>query len=519
MINFSNFMHSKASIPSGITGALLFGGGASLFGLGIADVKLIANMEKSSAQTVLHSEMRSVDGLPASLHVGDKYPILTAGYFGPQNFTSTGGGTVGGNAFGSGDGVVTYTVAQNTTGAARTGTLTIGFQTFTVTQASSTGGTGCTYTLSEDSKSVEAAASTGTVDVQTDPACTWTATSTLPWITITAGASGTGSATVSFSIAANLSAASRTGTLTIAGLTYTITQGGAATGCTFSIVPSSQSFTSDGGTGTVAVTATEGCGWIATSSVPWISIVSGSSGNGSGGVAFQVLPNAGADRTAMLTIAGNFFVVRQTSAGTFGCTYSLTPTAVSVPAEGIKGTVNVSSPFGCTWTGASNATWITVTGGGTISSGGQVTNPQSYVPPPQFTFEDLGFSLKVTPHIHSADDVALDVEAEFKLLSGTAFNGIPVVANRQVKSTVSLRQGQWAVVGGMMNSTEARTVAGLAGVANIPLIGRFLRENTTSKDTQDVLIVIKPRLLTPPASETVTRKVRVGSEERPFIPL
>ena len=271
MINFSNFMHSKASIPSGITGALLFGGGASLFGLGIADVKLIANMEKSSAQTVLHSEMRSVDGLPASLHVGDKYPILTAGYFGPQNFTSTGGGTVGGNAFGSGDGVVTYTVAQNATGAARTGTLTIGFQTFTVTQASSTGGTGCTYTLSEDSKSVEAAASTGTVDVQTDPACTWTATSTLPWITITAGASGTGSATVSFSIAANLSAASRTGTLTIAGLTYTITQGGAATGCTFSIVPSSQSFTSDGGTGTVAVTATEGCGWIATSSVPWIS--------------------------------------------------------------------------------------------------------------------------------------------------------------------------------------------------------------------------------------------------------
>ena len=109
--------------------------------------------------------------------------------------------------------------------------------------------------------------------------------------------------------------------------------------------------------------------------------------------------------------------------------------------------------------------------------------------------------------------------SQFKLLSGTAFNGIPVVANRQVKSTVSLRQGQWAVVGGMMNSTEARTVAGLAGVANIPLIGRFLRENTASKDTQDVLIVIKPRLLTPPASETVTRKVRVGSEERPFIPL
>jgi Flp pilus assembly secretin CpaC len=221
----------------------------------------------------------------------------------------------------------------------------------------------------------------------------------------------------------------------------------------------------------------------------------------------------------MVTIAGNFFVVRQSVAGTIGCTYSLTPTTVSAPAEGLGGTVNVSTPFGCTWTAVSNVPWITITGGGTVSSGGTVTGPQNYVPPPQFTFEDLGFSLKLTPHIHGTEDVALDVEAEFKLLSGTAFNGIPVVANRQVKSTVSLKFGEWAIVAGMMNTSEARTIAGLAGVANLPLVGRFLRENTITRDGQEVLVLIKPRLMTLPPSETLTRKIRVGSEERPFIPL
>ena len=61
-------------------------------------------------------------------------------------------------------------------------------------------------------------------------------------------------------------------------------------------------------------------------------------------------------------------------------------------------------------------------------------------------------------------------------------NGIPVVANRQIKSTVTLKEGEWAMVAGMMNSSEARTISGIAGVANVPLIGRFLRQNNNSKE-------------------------------------
>ena len=520
LVNLSRFMGNKPLIPSGISGLLLFGGGASLFGLGIADVNLIANMEKTSAHTLLHAEMRSLDGMPASLHVGDKYPILTAGYFGPQSFNTPGGGSAGGGAFGSGDGAVTYTVAENTTGSSRTGRLTIGGQTFTVTQPAGEGtGSGCAFALSEDKKSLDAAAATGSVDVTTDATCSWTATSLVPWITVTSGESGTGSGTVNFSVAANTAPTSRTGSLTIGGQTYAVTQAGSTSGCTYSISPSSQSFTADGGTATIVVTADAGCAWIATSSVPWIVVVSGPSGTGTGSVSFQVAPNFGADRTAILTIAGNFFVVRQTTAGALGCTFTLTPTAVTAPPDGMQGTVNVSTPFGCTWTASSNDPWITITGGGTVSSGGGVIGPQNYVPPPQFTFEDLGFSLKVTPHIHGVREVGLDLEAEFKLLSGSAFNGIPVVANRQLKTSVSIRQNEWAVVAGMMNSSEARTITGLAGVVNLPLVGRFLRENTITNDGQEVLVLIKPRLLNLPPSETVTKTVRVGPEERPFIPL
>src|SRR5262245_14200472 len=107
----------------------------------------------------------------------------------------------------------------------RTGTLTIAGQTFTVTQA----GAPCTFTLDATSASPTAAAGTGTVGVTAAfGSCTWTATSNAPtWLTITSGSSGPGNGTVSYAVAANLSPTPRTGTLTIAGQTFTGTQAAA----------------------------------------------------------------------------------------------------------------------------------------------------------------------------------------------------------------------------------------------------------------------------------------------------
>jgi hypothetical protein len=58
--------------------------------------------------------------------------------------------------------------------------------------------------------------------------CEWTATSKATWITITLGSNGTGNGTVSYSVSANGGTSSRTGTLTIAGQTFTVAQDGSA---------------------------------------------------------------------------------------------------------------------------------------------------------------------------------------------------------------------------------------------------------------------------------------------------
>jgi hypothetical protein len=92
------------------------------------------------------------------------------------------------------------------------------------------GGT-CTYSISPTSSSFAAGGGTGSVTVTAGAGCAWSAVSNATFITITSGASGSGNGTVNYSVAANAGSTSRTGTMTIAGLTFTVTQAGTGGGC------------------------------------------------------------------------------------------------------------------------------------------------------------------------------------------------------------------------------------------------------------------------------------------------
>ena len=133
-----------------------------------------------------------------------------------------------------------------------------------------------------------------------------------------------------------------------------------------------------------------------------------------------------------------------------------------------------------------------------------------YTPPPTVTFEDLGLVIKVTPRITSADEVTLDLDAEFKMLGATTSNGIPVVANTQYQSKVHVQNGEWAVLSGLMTSQEAKTITGIPIISYIPL----LRQNTVTKDQGATLIVLKPRITIPPAWEIPQTRTWTGSETR-----
>ncbi|HET9528976.1 MAG TPA: NF038122 family metalloprotease, partial [Blastocatellia bacterium] len=83
-------------------------------------------------------------------------------------------------------------------------------------------------------------------------------------------------------------------------------------GCTYTIAPASQSFAANGGSGSINITAADGCAWNAVSNDAWITIDSGSSGSGNGMVSYSVAANPGAaNRSGTITAAGQAFTVLQ----------------------------------------------------------------------------------------------------------------------------------------------------------------------------------------------------------------
>jgi hypothetical protein len=176
------------------------------------------------------------------------------------------------------------------------------------------------FTISPTSASATAPAGSQSVTVTGWPSgCTggsWTASGNGSWLSVSpsSGSGSSGSVTVSWT--PNAGTSSRTGTITIAGQTFTVNQ--AAASCTYSINPTSASFSGGMGQGSVSVTATHsGCSWTATSSAPsWLTITSGTSGSGSGIVQYSVADNTSGARSAFLTIAGETFTVNQAENGT-----------------------------------------------------------------------------------------------------------------------------------------------------------------------------------------------------------
>ena len=186
--------------------------------------------------------------------------------------------------------------------------------------------TPCPESISPVSKSFGSSGGTDSVNVVAPDGCNWTASSSDPsWLKITSGSSGTSNGTVSYSVSTN-TGSSRTGTSTIAGKTFTVTQDGGPIGptpCPESISPVSKSFGPGGGTDSVAVDASGSCNWTASSSDPSrLIITSGNNGTGDGTVNYSVLSNTGSSRTGMITITGDTsktFKLNQAGAGAKSC--------------------------------------------------------------------------------------------------------------------------------------------------------------------------------------------------------
>ena len=251
--------------------------------------------------------------------------------------------------------------------------------------------------------------------------------------------------------------------------------------------------------------------------------------NGGTATGLEVSPNP-----VLLNASPNGSTVQQTitvtsvTAGTLTATVTGSGLSVSLPTTTVAANTPVTFTLSANPAGLTSQTYVgqlsigvaDVTQNlevtfsvGAINSG---TNGTSiYTPIPSFTFEDLGLTLKVTPSVHNLEEMTLDIDAEFKVLTGQSLDGIPVISNRLFKSKARLRGGEWAVVGGLLDTQEARNIAGLAGAARLPGLGPLFSTHQRNTSQDEVLILMRPHLLNAP-DQSAPHAYATGTDTKPL---
>jgi hypothetical protein len=232
---------------------------------------------------------------------------------------------------------------------------------------------------------MEATSGSGKFAVTTQPECAWTASSSVNWISSVSPGSAQGTHDVDFRVSANDGSSAREGDIVVNDSRVRVSQ---KAPCRYGVSPANQSMGSNGGTGSVSITAGSDCSWTANSESGWLTLTGSVSGRGNGSVSFNVSANSGAERTGSVIVADQRGMVTQAGPSTPApapspapgpgpppnptCTFTIAPTSQNVVALGGTGSVAITTQSGCQWSASSNASWISVTSGASGTGNGSM---------------------------------------------------------------------------------------------------------------------------------------------------
>jgi len=79
---------------------------------------------------------------------------------------------------------------------------------------------------------------------------------------------------------------------------------------------------------------------------------------------------------------------------------------------------------------------------------------------------------------------------------------------------VRLSPGEWAVLAGLSQTNDSTNIAGIAGLARIPWLGHFFRNDTVTRTSDETLVVFKPRIVSLPPWDFPVGELEVGSDTK-----
>lgn len=132
-------------------------------------------------------------------------------------------------------------------------------------------------------------------------------------------------------------------------------------------------------------------------------------------------------------------------------------------------------------------------------------------------WHEYGVKLQIEPVVDSEDKITSKVHAEVSTLDyshGVKIDSfsVPGIATREAESEVNVRSGMTMAIGGLINSEDAKIVSKIPLLGDLPIIGRFFRHTSNTRDKREVIILITPTLVADDTPVPMSQRMKAGYE-------
>jgi general secretion pathway protein D len=133
----------------------------------------------------------------------------------------------------------------------------------------------------------------------------------------------------------------------------------------------------------------------------------------------------------------------------------------------------------------------------------------------QFQYLDVGVNIEITPHVHSNGEVTLKVSMDVSAVTGQSnIGGIsqPIIGQRKIEHEIRLRDGEANLLGGIMEDQQTKSLAGIPGLAQIPILKYLFGQTTQDHSENEIVFAIVPHIIrATDVSEINQRAIDIGT--------
>ncbi len=133
----------------------------------------------------------------------------------------------------------------------------------------------------------------------------------------------------------------------------------------------------------------------------------------------------------------------------------------------------------------------------------------------QFQYLDVGVNIDITPHVHANGEVTLKISMDVSAVTGQSnIGGIsqPIIGQRKIEHEIRLKDGEANLLGGIMEDQQTKSLAGIPGLAQIPILKYLFGQTTQDHSENEIVFAIVPHIIRgTDLSELNQRAIDIGT--------